>query len=314
MTLGHKLLKLKKYFKPLIVRTLAFMACFVVLSGIIGPVIIRNGLVGSDGFQIYGGAGKAFLFGAIALSLLISRKGIDIELKPWRWHYIGWLVCSGLALGLALYGVEQLSTEGSSALWALPVHTGILASVVLAAGGTFGPANLRKIGQTYKKELLLTLGLSVGFFVFVYIIYGLWTVLAAAVLHAVRWLLTLSGLFVTLVPPRTLLLDKFGIQVAQYCSGIESIALFTALYALIGVLDWQRFVRRRFLLIFPIALVILFSLNILRVFGLIMAGYYINPEIAFSLFHTYAGMIFFIFYSGIFWAVAYKWMLKKTSK
>lgn len=313
MNIGHRLQKLKMYFKPLITRTLAFMVCFVALSGAIGPIIIRDGLVGSSGFQIYGGAGKAFMFGAIALSLLVSRKGIEIELKPWRWHYAGWLVCSAVALGLAVYGVEQLSTEGGSVLWALPVHAGIVASVVFAAGGTYGPANLRKIGRTYKKELLLTLGLSFGFFVFVYIIYGLWTVLAAAVLHAVRWLLSVSGLFVTVVPPRTLLLDKFGIHVAQYCSGIESIALFTALYVLIGVLDWQRLVRRRFLLIFPVALVVLFSLNIFRVYALIMAGYYINPEIAFSLFHTYAGMIFFIFYSGIFWAVCYKWMLKKKA-
>jgi len=55
----------------------------------------------------------------------------------------------------------------------------------------------------------------------------------------------------------------------------------------------------------------LFVLNIVRVYGLIMAGYYINPEIAFSLFHTYAGMVFFILYSAVFWAVAYRYLINR---
>jgi exosortase/archaeosortase family protein len=55
---------------------------------------------------------------------------------------------------------------------------------------------------------------------------------------------------------------------------------------------------------------VLFGFNILRVFVLILGGYFINPHIAFSLFHTYAGMIFFIIYSALFWGVCYKYMLR----
>ena len=108
--------------------------------------------------------------------------------------------------------------------------------------------------------------------------------------------------------------DKFGITVAEFCSGIESIALFTALYAIVGLLDRHRLNIKRYLWIFPIALVLLFGLNIVRVYSLIMAGYYIDPEIAFSLFHTYAGMVFFILYSVVFWLVAYKYLLKAPRK
>jgi exosortase/archaeosortase family protein len=117
-----------------------------------------------------------------------------------------------------------------------------------------------------------------------------------------------------ILPPRTLLFNKFGINIIEYCSGIESIALFTGLYALIGVLDWQRFNHKRVIYIFPIGLIILFLFNILRVFVLILGGYYINPSIAFSLFHTYAGMVFFILYSIIFWAVSYKSLLLDSNK
>ena len=169
---------------------------------------------------------------------------------------------------------------------------------------------MRLLLKTYRREALIAIGLGIAFYGFLTLVYHLWTFLSAAVLHIVRWLLGIFGLHSTVLPPRTLVFNKFGIEIAQYCSGIESIALFTALYALVGVLDWQRFNHKRYLYIFPAALIILFGFNILRVAFLIAAGYYINPHIAFSLFHTYAGMVFFILYSILFWAISYRWMLK----
>lgn len=296
---------------PLLTRSVAFLGVFVLVSGILGPHIISRSLVDHDGFQIYGGSGKALLFGILALLLLVYRQGGLPELKPWGLNQVIWLVLAGLALVNAWFGVNHLIHNSSSITWVLLTHVGIIGSIALAACGTFGPANLRLLMRTYKKELLISFSLAIAFFIFLYLVYGLWQVLAAIVLHAVRWLLNLSGLNTVIIPPRTLLLSKFGIDVAQYCSGIESIALFTALYALVGVLDWRRFNHNRYLYIFPVALLILFGLNIIRVFGLILAGYYINPQIAFSLFHTYAGMVFFILYSILFWGISYKWMLQK---
>jgi len=298
---------------PLLTRAAAFLGVFVLLSGIMGPHIISHGLVNKDGFQIYGGAGKALLFGLLALLLLIERRGAVPKLQSWHITNVIWLILSGLALTSAWIGVDRLIGGASSLAWPLLIHVSLVASVAAAAGGSYGPSNLRLLAKTYRRELLISLGLAAGFFIFLYAVYALWKVLAAIVLHSVRWLLSLAGLNAAIVPPRTLLLDKFGIDIAQYCSGIESIALFTGLYAIVGTLDWQRFDIRKFLLIFPVALLVLFALNILRVYLLILAGYYINPHIAFSLFHTYAGMLFFIIYSMLFWAIAYRWMLRKTS-
>ncbi|HVV26271.1 MAG TPA: archaeosortase/exosortase family protein [Candidatus Saccharimonadales bacterium] len=268
--------------------------------------------MGRDGFQVYGGAGKALLFGALALLLLVTRKkSAAVRLKPWHWTQLIWLLPAAFAASTAWYGVDELIARQPGA-WPLLTHACLLASVVFAAGATFGPANLRLLARTYRKEVLISLGLAIAFFGFLYAVYGLWKVLATIVLHSVRWLLGLLGLQSTIIMPRTLLFNKFGIDVAQYCSGIESIALFTSLYVLVGVLDWPRFNHRRFVAIFVPALAVLFGFNILRVAGLIAAGYYINPQIAFTLFHTYAGMVFFILYSIIFWSLGYKWMLRKN--
>jgi exosortase/archaeosortase family protein len=299
---------------PLLTRTAVFLAVFVVFSGIIGPRIISHGLIGKDGFQIYGGAGKALLFGVLALLLLIQRKGPIVALKRWHWTNGLWLAMAILALLGAWAGVDELIAGVHGASWPIFVHVCLLASIVFAAGATFGPANLRLLTKTYKRELLISLGLAVVFYGFLYAVYGLWRVMATVVLHSVQWLMERVGPKSIIIPPRTLIFNKFGINIAEYCSGIESIALFTALYALIGVLDWQRFNHRKYLWIFPAALIVLFGLNILRVFVLILGGYYINPQIAFSLFHTYAGMVFFIIYSALFWALSYRWLLDSNKR
>ena len=130
-------------------------------------------------------------------------------------------------------------------------------------------------------------------------------------LRSVSVLLRVSGIDVTLTPQHTLLLGEFGVDVAKYCSGIESIALFTALYLLVAVLDWERLDHRKLLLLFLPALLILFGVNIARVYALLLAAYFINTEISLSLFHSYAGMVFFIIYSALFWRVSYGWLLVK---
>jgi len=291
----------------------AFLIAFVTASGVIGPRIIGHGLVGKYGFEIYGGAGKALLFSAVAFLLLMYRKGTIPELKSWRHAQALWFVGAVAALYIAWLAVGKLIAGVPGVAWPVVAHFGMLAAIALAALGAFGVANIRILTKAYKRELLISIALGVAFFGYLYVVYGLWQVLATVVLHAVSWLLGISGLHAVVLPHHALLLSKFAIEISKYCSGIDSIALFSGLYAVVGLVDWQRFNRRRFLAAFVPALLVLFCCNILRVYVLILAGYYVNPHIAFSLFHTYAGMVFFTIYAAIFWSITYRWMLQPTS-
>jgi exosortase/archaeosortase family protein len=282
-------------------------------SGLLGPRIISGGLVNKYGFNIYGSLGKTLLFSILAFSVLAYRRLGEISVPKWQSHNIAWLVASAASFCYAWLGVSKLLSDVHGLYWPVLTNVMLIASVIFALGGSFGPATLRNLVSTYKRELELAGALAIGFYGFLYVVYGLWRVLSATVMYVTHWLLALTGLHSQVILPRTLLFDKFGIQIAQYCSGIESIALFTGLYVVFGLMDWRRFNHRRYLGIFPFALLILFGFNILRVAVLILAGYYINPHIAFSLFHTYAGMVFFILYSGIFWAITYKWMLRSNN-
>lgn len=307
-------MNIRKTITPLFKRVIVFASIFIIASGIIGPKIIQGGILFRDGFDIYGGIGKALLFSLVAFILLIRHKKTQLTLLPWRPLLLSWMLASLLVFVLAWVAVHNLLAGDRTPYNLVVAHGGLWFGLALAAIGCIGPKNLQLLWQAYKHEILTSSVLGVSFYLFLQIVYMLWQPLALIVLVTVSGLLAISGLEATIVPPHTLMFDKFGITVAEFCSGVESIALFTGLYVVVGLLDWRRLNKSRYFLVFPFALLLLFVCNIFRVYGLIMAGYYINAEIAFSLFHTYAGMVFFILYSALFWTVAYKYILKSAKR
>jgi exosortase/archaeosortase family protein len=306
------MLQLAKTIPPLLWRGIVFLIIFIALTGIIGPRIISGGILFRDGFALYGGIGKALIFGFIAFVLLVRHHKAVIKLRPWRPVLLGWLAAAAAAYIIAWASINRLLLGERELQHLLLAHSGLILSLILAAIGCIGPANIRLLWRSFRKVIIHSAVITAAFYLFLLAVYSLWQPLASTVLHSVNWLLGIAGLEAVVLPPYTLLFDKFGVTIAEYCSGVESIALFSGLYAIVGLLDWNRLNIRRYFIVFPFALLGLFACNILRVFGLIMAGYYINPEIAFSLFHTYAGMVFFILYSAVFWALAYKYLIKKS--
>lgn len=299
---------------PLLWRVIAFLCSFTIISGLIGPRIISGGILFRDGFVIYSDIGKAVIFSLVAFVLLVRQNNVRIKLRPWQPALISWAIGALLFLALAWTGVTGLLANETTVQNLVFAHAGLLLSLILAGISCFGFENSVIIYKTYRREIASSVVIGIVFYFFLIAVYALWQPLASMVLTGVVGLLHIVDVQATLVVPNTLLFDKFGITVAEFCSGIESIALFTGLYAVVGLLDWPRLNKRRYFTVFPFALVLLFALNIMRVFGLIMAGYYINPEIAFSLFHTYAGLVFFVLYSAVFWAISYRYLLSKTAR
>jgi exosortase/archaeosortase family protein len=307
-------MRLSKTITPLLWRVIVFLCLFVLISGIVGPKIIGNALLFHDGFAIYGGVGKAMIFGLIAFLLLVRHRNTSVALQSWHPALLCWLGGATTAVAIAWADIDRLLGGRHDVFTLFGAHAGLLVGLICIVLGCFGPKNLQLLWYAYKREVVWSVLIAGVFYLFLTVVYALWMPLAAFVLVCVSALLRFSGLHAVVVPPNILMLDKFGITVAQYCSGIESIALFTGLYVVVGLLDWKRLYKKRYLFVFPFALALLFGLNILRVYGLIMAGYYINPQIAFSLFHTYAGTVFFILYSIVFWAIAYCYLLNSGSQ
>lgn len=296
---------------PLQGRVVVFLGFFIIVSGLLGPKIIGSDILFRDGFSLYGSIGKALIFGLIAFILLARHTDVGVQLAPWQKPLLLWI---GAALGLwaiSWWGIDNLLANQRTVANLALAHGGIIGGLTCIALGCFGQANIRLLWKSYQQQILTATAFAGIFYLFLSFVYSLWKPLASVVLTGVHGLLEMSGVAVAIVPPHTLLFDKFGVTIAEYCSGIESIALFTSLYAVVGLLDWPRLRKQRYFSVLPLALLLLFGLNIVRVFSLIITGYYINPHIAFSLFHTYAGMIFFIIYSGFFWWAAYRHLVIK---
>lgn len=297
----------------LIWRGIVFLALLVLISGVNGQRIIGGGILFRDGFAIYSTIGKVLIFCVIVFLVLSFRRKTAIALKPWRPILLDWFVLSLAGFVAAWLAIGRLLAGEAAGGVQTAAHAGLIVSVIAAGIGCFGIENLTLLWRAYKKEITVSLAVGGIFFGFLQLVYALWEPLAAIVLIAVRGLLAMAGLDAALLPPYTLIFDKFSITIAQYCSGIESIALFTGFYVLVGLLDWKKFNKRRYFGLFPLALGVLCVCNILRVFGLILAGYHINASLAFGLFHTYAGTVFFIMYSALFWCVAYRYMCQKKA-
>jgi exosortase len=115
---------------------------------------------------------------------------------------------------------------------------------------------------------------------------------------------------VQIINSNTILFDGFAAQIAEACSGIYSIFIFSSLYILFMLVDWKKMNKLKAGLLFIPAVVGAFLVNILRVFLIMIFGAHVSKTLALGLYHSYSGMILFLIYFAIFWRLSYKWMKK----
>ena len=128
------------------------------------------------------------------------------------------------------------------------------------------------------------------------------------------------GYFLSLIGTSTLYYVKglpvlnfngFSVGIAQTCSGIDSILLFTGLYLGILAWDWKLLNKGKIFGMYFVGVLGAFALNIIRIFLMILIGTYISEDFALHAFHTNASSLLFIIYFAIFWKLSYKWMLRR---
>ena len=122
----------------------------------------------------------------------------------------------------------------------------------------------------------------------------LWAPTTAITFDLVR--LVLLSLLPTLsadAATRVLSTDRFAVEVSEICSGLEGMGLILAFTA-----AWLLYFRREYkfprsLLLLPIGLVTIFTLNIFRIAALMLIGDAGFPDVAEFGFHSQAGWIAF---------------------
>lgn len=122
-----------------------------------------------------------------------------------------------------------------------------------------------------------------------------WQALTSLTFRAVVAVLHLfSDMVVVDAPGYVIGVENFRVHIARQCSGIEGVALMTGFVALYAFI-FRETVRpgRLWLTVLPVAILLSWGLNVLRIALLILLGARASPELAVNGFHSYAGWLFF---------------------
>lgn len=203
--------------------------------------------------------------------------------------FLPFLICSGFVFG-DYYETGFIPT---------PVVLGwfvLLFLVCLFWGLAFAPLSYwRKL--VFVEKIPIAICLVVGFFAWGIALYSqnLWGPLGELTFASSSVLLSLFYSEILIDPSRNLLgVGDFVVQIAAECSGYEGIGLvilFTTFYL---TMFKKEFRFPQVLLLFPIGIVAIWCLNVVRIVFLIVIGDKFSVEVAVGGFHSQAGWIFFL--------------------
>ncbi|HRN69620.1 MAG TPA: archaeosortase/exosortase family protein [Candidatus Woesebacteria bacterium] len=300
-------------FKEFLFKLGLFSILFILVTGILGPWIIGTKLLYGFYFFIYPNMGKMILFSAIAFIILTRNSINTLKHVPYKGSNVLFVVLA-FTLIPVFFTVAQVLLQKESFLsnlfLALGAHLLAVSIPILLVIGVFGWQFIMYFVTKFKKEVGICLALSVFFYFAIFQVWKLWPIFSGIVLHSVAFLLSLHVSPVMQVGYLTLFVEDFAVRIEQACSGLDSMFLFTCLYILIALVDWQKFHKAKLIGLYFFALIGLFAVNILRVYMLILVGIYVDPKLTLQLFHTYLGMVLFMIYFFIFWFTSYNWLKK----
>jgi len=301
-------MKLEKGFKEFLWKTGVFVLLFIIFSGIVGVAVFSNGLLGTWKIDIYGRVGYILLFSMAGFILLYRKRLTEFSVYKRKTRdnlFIGLAFALLIVFYFVSKNINQLNPNFINILW---FHALALSGFVFLVLGVYGFGFVKDFVKKFKKELGYFLVFGIIVYSFMKAVWSLWPYLSLGVLESIKFLLKLIGVQVNILGPASISVNGFAVEIAEACSGVYSIFIFSALYLFIVFLDWDKMNKKKAGILFIPAVLGAFAFNILRVFVLMLVGAFISRSLALGMYHSYAGMVFFLIYFLLFWGLLYKWM------
>lgn len=304
----EKLKKLDKGFKQFLVKTGLFVGLFMAFIFIVGTKLYQQDILSGWKIEIWGRVGYILLFSIAGFILLYREKLLKLESFKYKTKDFLLLIFSVILLAVFYFFEINANKIPINAVNILLVNF-IGVSIFLFLGlGVYGFGFIKKFIKDFKKELGYFLIFGIITASLMNLAWSLWPFFSDTVMKIVAFLLNVIGADFSIIKPRTIIVRDFGAQIAEPCSGIYSIFLFSALYLFIMFVDWKKINKKKAFILFIPAVAGAFLVNILRVFILFLVGAYVSKDIAMGMYHSYTGMIFFLIYFAVFWFLFYRWM------
>jgi exosortase E/protease (VPEID-CTERM system) len=238
---------------------------------------------------------------AIALLAYVNRgesiraAAASIRATPFRgaWFFAHLLLVAGLIpLSYLLYRhtASDLSLAAVASLWSLVGFAAALTAFLAMAPAQIWMGAARALGSIWGyaaiAALLGTAAMQSA--------QMLWQPTAALTFDLVSHLL--APVMPNLVAnPTTLVLstDRFAVQIADVCSGLEGVGLMLAFCGAWLIYFRRDYIFPRALLLIPVGVLAIYALNVVRIAALVLIGNAGHPDVAVYGFHSQAGWIAF---------------------
>ncbi len=217
----------------------------------------------------------------------------DWEKKIHKVHHVMMaLVLSGIAAIGCIVSMVALWVQYDS-LFLIPYHLFFVMFAVSSFLLFFPHDFLKK--RKYELSffaLLYVVGVAILF-----LLQYFWTYVSYAILKVLDFFTDLFYVPVKVLPYSGVFnYEGFQVAVGLPCIGITSFLLFVSFYGGYGVLQWSRknLHTLNYYILFVAGFVLLFGLNVLRIWAISFIGAKYSPEFAIYVFHNFAGFGLFI--------------------
>lgn len=328
-------------FRNMIIKGVIFLALVILVQKAIQFFLVKSVLFEQfldipAQFQIGKGIisisiTNALIFGVVVFFMLTYKKIFEIkDFKIKKFQQSGFILFAIFFI-IIHYVFKFIINRNidffslAPLLWAI---VKIFIQLLFAASlfvGVFGLDFTKYIFKIFKKQILITVIVTIAFFILMILVQNLWSYFSVAISEILYWVFSLFFDDVTYRPfvssftmseggGPLLGINDFRAIVGKPCSGIDSFLLFTSLYALIFIIDYKRLKKNITIAWYFVGIAGMFLTNVLRILLLFIIGAYFDPKLAIGLFHTNAGWILFILYFFIFWNIISRFIYNDNNK
>ena len=236
------------------------------------------------------------IFAYVRGSKQFAAIGLAVREAPLRlgwmlWHLVFVAILAGLSFLLYRHTPSELSIAAVAALGMLAGIAALVTAALAAAPASLWVDASRAVGAIWWYGALAAV-VGTGA---MQLSQHLWEPTAVFTFDFVHRLL--SPLLPTLrADPSTMILgtDRFSVQIAEACSGLEGVGLMLAFSSAWLLCFRKEYIFPRALLLIPASLLAIFVLNSFRIAALILIGNAGFEDVAVYGFHSQAGWIAFI--------------------
>lgn len=301
-----KELKTKKNegLKGFLIRFSIFISAFSLIAGIYP---YYKGYLNQPFYSTNGGFYKFLLFFIIIIFLIAHKSKIENS-YPYKNKKIESLFYALLAIILYSTPFTLLSQN----LNIQPIIANYLLFSLATGAMALSIFNSIFLLKYLQEECLKLILIIIAFFSAPIIFQNLWVIIFAPIKLGINIISTIingTSIISTMTHEVGFLINikDFHVGVGPACSGIQSIIAFTILFtsALIFLKKDKSINIKSVIKTYIIGILILYSMNIIRIIILIYTGAYISEKLAINLFHEYLSSLIFLFY--------FMYFIKKSS-